>query len=125
MKEIGGIIKRNRLDKLSGEYYRDVKSEFIQHLNSMGKNAVVGIQRDDGIYTIIGVDKIYFVTPSNQEREMRLSDFLAILNQVTLAQGKGMQYEFLKINEIDSVWVMNAETMNALWNTMLILNRSS
>lgn len=109
------------LDQLSGNYYRDENSDIIQHLNSNRKNALVGIQREDGVYTIIGVEKIYYMTLSGIEGEIFIGDFLAILNQITLRLGKTAEYEFIKINELESVWVMNSQTLNALWNTMLLL----
>jgi hypothetical protein len=113
-------IRRNMLNKLSGKYYRDESSDIIQHLNSKGKNAIVGIQQDKGIYTIIGIDKVYYLTPFKTEGEISIENFLTILREVTLALGKNTQYEFIKINKNDSIWVMNSQTMNALWNTMLL-----
>ncbi|GGH31453.1 hypothetical protein FAZ19_22470 [Sphingobacterium alkalisoli] len=114
-------IKRNLLDKLSGKYYRDEGSDIIQYLNKNNVKALVGIQQDDGIYTIIGTEKIYYLTPSMTKGEIVIGDFLTILNQVALTFGKSEKYEFIKVNEHDYVWVMNLETMNALWNTMLLL----
>ncbi|TJZ53597.1 hypothetical protein FAZ15_16310 [Sphingobacterium olei] len=114
-------IKRNLLAKLSGKYYRDEGSDIIQYLNKNNVKALVGIQQDDGIYTIIGTEKIYYLTPSMTKGEIVIGDFLTILNQVAFTFGKSEKYEFIKINEHDYVWVMNLETMNALWNTMLLL----
>ncbi|GGH32930.1 hypothetical protein FAZ19_23465 [Sphingobacterium alkalisoli] len=119
--DIKARIKRNLLDKLSGKYYRDESSDIIQYLNKNNVKALVGIQQDDGIYTIIGTEKIYYLTPSMTKGEIVIGDFLTILNQVALTFGKSEKYEFIKVNEHDYVWVMNLETMNALWNTMLLL----
>lgn len=114
-------IKRNMLDQLSGNYYRDKNSDIIRHLNSNKRNAIVGIQQEDGIYTIIGDEKIYYKTLLGAEGEILIGDFLKILNETTLRLGKKVEYEFIKINERESVWVMNTQTMLALWNTMLLL----
>lgn len=109
------------LDQLSGNYYRDKNSDIIRHLNSNKRNAIVGIQQEDGIYTIIGDEKIYYKTLLGAEGEILIGDFLKILNETTLRLGKKVEYEFIKINERESVWVMNTQTMLALWNTMLLL----
>lgn len=118
---IAARIKRNMLDQLSGKYYRDKNSDIIRHLNSDKRNAIVGIQQEDGIYTIIGDEKIYYKTLSGAEGEILIGDFLKILNETTLRLGKKVEYEFIKVNEWESVWVMNTQTMLALWNTMLLL----
>lgn len=114
-------IKRNMLDQLSGKHYRDESSDIVRDLNSNKKDALVGIQREDGIYTIIGVEKIYYRTPTGVDGEIFISDFLKILNEITLRFGKTVEYEYMKINEFESIWVMNSQTLNALWNTMLLV----
>ena len=47
--------------------------------------------------------------------------FLTILRENALLNGKREKYEFVKVSEGSFVWVMNSEVMNALWNTMLLL----
>lgn len=125
MKEINikSRIKRNRLDILAGKSFRDETSEIIQHLNKSDANALVGIQREeDGIYTIIGAEKIYYMTPLMTKGDIPISEFLSILTKNAMKLGKTSAYEFVKISEKSSVWVMNLETMNALWNTILLLH---
>ena len=112
-------IKRNMLDTLSPEDYRDENSEIIQHLN---KSELVGIQREDGIYTIIGVKKNYYMTPLMTKGDIQISEFLCVLTKNAMTLGKTSTYEFIKISETVSVWVMNGEVMSALWNTMLLLD---
>lgn len=116
-------IKRNMLDTLSGENYRDEHSEIIQYLNNMGADILVGIEREDGIYTLIGTETIYYMTSLMVQEKLSVKDFLCILQATTMTNGKMATYEFIKINENASVWVMNAQVMNALWNTMLLLDR--
>lgn len=127
MKEVNlkARIKRNMLDILSGKSFRDENSEIIQHLNENGANALVGIQREDGIYTIIGVEKIYYMTPLMTKSDIPIGEFLSILTKNAMTHGKKSTYEFVEISEKNTAWVMNAETMNALWNTMLLLDRVS
>ena len=117
-------IRRNMLDKLAGKYYKNESSDIILHLNSKEKKGIVGIQREDGIYTIIGTEKIYYLTTSGIEGEISIDNFLTILKETAMKYGKKAQYEFIKINETNSIWVMNIQTMNALWNTMLYINNA-
>lgn len=114
-------IKRNMLDTLSGENYRDENSNIIQYLNNFGADILVGIEREDGVYTLIGTDTIYYMTSLMVQEKISIKDFLYILQETAMTNGKMATYEFIKINKNASVWVMNAQVMNALWNTMLIL----
>lgn len=114
-------IKRNMLDTLSAENYRDEHSEIIQYLNNLGADILVGIERKDGIYTLIGTETIYYMTPSMVQEKLPIKDFLCILQATAMTNGKMAIYEFIKINKNASIWVMNTQVMNALWNTMLLL----
>jgi len=113
------------LDKLSGNYYLDEESGLVNQLKSLKKSALVGIQREDGVYTVIGEETIYYLTPSGVEGEIAIEDFLAILQKNALSLGKTAPYEFVEINEREFIWVMNGGVMNALWNTMLLLHGAS
>ncbi|MEO6176748.1 MAG: hypothetical protein ABIP27_16475 [Flavobacterium circumlabens] len=53
-------IKRNKLDVLAGEFYQNVDSNFIKHLQQKGFDAILGIKRQEGFYTVIGKDFTYF-----------------------------------------------------------------
>ncbi len=53
-----------------------------------------------------------------------MDGFLTLLEKNALLNGKTKRYEFIKINERDFIWVMNIEAMNALWNTMHLLNKN-
>jgi hypothetical protein len=117
-------IKRNKLDILTGKNFRDENSEIIKDFNSKNKKALVGIQREDGIYTIIGDENIYYLTISGKEGEISIPDLLRILRKITFEQGKNVSYEYLKINDIDSIWMLNIETLNALWNTLLLIDNN-
>jgi hypothetical protein len=118
-------IRRNMLDKLAGNYYLDEDSGLITHLNSLKKGALVGIQRADGVYTVIGEESIYYLTPSGVEGELAIEDFLSILQKNALSLGKTAPYEFVALNEQALIWVLNAQVLNALWNTLLLLHGAS
>ncbi len=114
-------IRRNMLDKLSEMHYRDENSLLIQRLNNSGKQALVGIQREDGTYTALGHGTVYYAIASGFENEISIGIFLNILRENALLNGKGEKYEFIKVSEGDFVWVMNIKVMSALWNTMQLL----
>jgi hypothetical protein len=117
-------IKRNKLNILTGKHFRDENSDIIKDFNSKNKKALVGIQREDGIYTIIGDENIYYLTISGKEGEISIPDLLMILRKITFEQGKNVSYEFVKINNTDSIWMLNNETLNALWNTLLLFDNN-
>lgn len=114
-------IKRNKFDELAGKYYQDENSEIIDSLKKENKKALLGIKRDDGVYTIIGEESIYYKTESGVNGEMSHEEFINVLTKNALAKGKTGQFEYIIANEQDSVWLLNAETMNAMWNTILLL----
>jgi hypothetical protein len=114
-------IKRNMLDKLSDNYYVAEHSSIITQLNAVNKPALVGIQREDGIYTIIGPENVYYSTPSGTEGEIVIGDLLNVLRENAWRLGKTAKYEFVALNGTDVIWVMNPHVMNALWNTLLLL----
>ncbi|SPZ83643.1 Uncharacterised protein [Sphingobacterium multivorum] len=57
------------LDTLSAENYRDEHSEIIQYLNNLGADILVGIERKDGIYTLIGTENDLLHAPFNGTRK--------------------------------------------------------
>jgi hypothetical protein len=109
------------LDKLSDNYYVAEHSSIITQLNAVNKPALVGIQREDGIYTIIGPENVYYSTPSGTEGEIVIGDLLNVLRENAWRLGKTAKYEFVALNGTDVIWVMNPHVMNALWNTLLLL----
>ena len=114
-------IRRNQLDVLAGENYRDENSEIVSYLNISNNEALLGIQREDGIYTIFAKENIYYSTVSGVEGNIPHKAFLDILKRNALNLGKTGRFEFVKVNETGSIWVFNGKTMNALWNTILLL----
>lgn len=114
-------IKRNKLDVIAGECFRNEDSEIIKSFNLAGKTAFLGIQRNEGIYTILGDKSAYFSINSGEEKEIYFKNLLDLLSSNALQNGKFFEYEFLKVSENEAIWVKDIQTMNALWNTILLL----
>lgn len=116
-------IKRKNLREYAGDYFRDDTSQIVILLNEEGKSALFGIQREDGIYTIVGENFVYYSTVSGHAREISLNKFSELLHHNALKIGKGGNFEFLQITDQENlVWLNNEETMNALWNIILWIN---
>jgi len=109
-------VKRSQFDQLAGNYYRDNSSQVVESLNRQNKKAYFGIQDEGGMYTVIGEESVYFSVVSGQEREISNPDFLRILQKNAMEAGKSGQFEFVNIDGKESVWVLNGETMCAMWN---------
>lgn len=115
-------VKRNNLIDLAGEFYRDESSRIVADLKQKKKNALLGIQKDDGIYTILGIDSIYYKTLLGKKGVVSFDEFLFTLKKITLEKGKSFNYEFIELNNGDFIWVLNSRCMTALWNTILYLS---
>jgi hypothetical protein len=113
-------IKRNKFDELAGEFYRDDSSDIIKEMINEGKKVFCGIQNNNGVYTIIGERSVYYTTITGSKGEIPHSAFIKILRENALSLGKKGKFEFVDINEHDSIWVYNPETMNAMWNLLLL-----
>lgn len=118
-------IKRNLFNVVAGSAFRDQNDEIIKQLNSMNKKALVGIQREDGTYTIVGEESIHYLTPLGVTGEIPLADFLVILHENGMRLGKTGDFEYININDQDKVWLKDPQTMNAMWNTMLLLDNAN
>jgi len=115
-------IKRNNLEDYAGHYFRDETSQIVDTLNHNGKEALVGIERGDGVYTIIGKNYVYYSTGSGTNGEIPLDVFSNILSANGINKGKGSEFEYVKINEKNEfVWLYNKSTMESMWNIILWL----
>jgi hypothetical protein len=121
-KNIEARIKRNKFVELAGIFYRDGNSQIVKTLNDRSKKALLGIQNESGVYTIIGEKFVYYKTESGVEGEILNSTFLEILKKNAWLVGKTDKFEVLRINEKDSVWILNGALMSAMWNTVLLLS---
>ena len=117
-------IKRNKLKEIAGEYYRDSGSQLINNLKNTGKIVFVGIQREDGIYTVIGRNSVFYSTSAG-EFEIPNKEFINLLTSNALRMGKDSDFEFVKTNSNALIWVFNGSTMNAIWNTVMLMNSES
>lgn len=115
-------IKRNNLEQYAGTYFRDGTSQIVNSLNEKGKCALFGIEREDGIYTIIGEKLVYYSTNQGNVEEISLSEFLEILHINALKKGKNRVFEFIPISEKKLIWLHNKPTMDAFWNIILWIN---
>lgn len=122
-RNIKARVKHNMFDVLAGSNFRDETSEIITHLNSIGQKALLGMEREDGIYTIMGEDHIYYLTPERIAGQIPHKDFLKILHKNAMSLGKKAQFDYVPVNEKDVVWVKDAYTMNAMWNTIMMLDQ--
>jgi hypothetical protein len=118
-------LKRNNLIELAADSFRDEHSIIVQELRNSNKDALLGIQKDDHSYTIIGSKFVYYCTDPNNETEISHNLFLDILTKNALKLGKTGNFEFVMVDEEkqDSIWVKNGATMNAIWNTIIFLAR--
>lgn len=121
-------IKRNKLVDYAGPYFRDDTSQIVSALNAEGKSALCGIQREDGVYTIIGEQFVYYLTSSGKRGEISLKEFSDELHEKGCRIGKGyLQFKFMYKNIVmsnkDKVWLHNSNTMFSLWNTILWLEK--
>ncbi|MEW7289625.1 hypothetical protein [Aquimarina sp. 2304DJ70-9] len=124
MQILEARIKRNNFIGLAGKFYRDNKSSFIEKLNKGDNNALIAIEREDGVHTALGKEYVYYLTEQGVKGKLCYDDFLKILRSRTLNSGKKGSYEFIKVNEQDSIWVIDAPTMNAIWNTAMLIHGS-
>jgi len=119
-------IKRNNLEDYAGNYFRDETSIIVKTLNENGKEALVGIQNEDGIYTILGRDAVYYSTKSGAKGEIPLAVFSTILSANGISKGKVAAFEYVKVNEENElIWLHNRSTMESLWNIVLLLESYS
>lgn len=115
-------IRRNNLQDFAGKFFKDDTSQIIKKLNSGGKEALFGIERQDGIYTIIGKSAVYYSTIDGFEKEMPLRIFSNILSNNAMEKGKNADFEYIKIDQNDSfIWVNNRSTMESIWNVVIWL----
>jgi len=113
-------IKRNNLQEYAGQYFRDDSSSIITTLNKDGKQALVGIEREDGVYTIIGRKFVYYSTEHGFKGEIPIKKFSNILNFNAINKGKKGNLGYVEINEKkDIVWLYNRATMESLWNLII------
>lgn len=123
MNVLKAKIKRNNLVKFARNNFIDESSEIINELNKKGEKALIGIQRRNGLYTILGEEFVYYMSKNGTRGKICLKDFSEILHMNGLKKGRGIftRYKYVKINDNEQVWLKNRSTMESLWNTILWL----
>ena len=115
--------RRNRLDELAGENYRDKCSDIVSKLKNEGKYPYLGIQNDDGCYTIVGQNCCYIMTDQGVSMEIAHDKFLNILRENAMKLGKQANFEYVSIDENGAAWLKDGQTMNAMWGLVQFINR--
>lgn len=111
-------IKQNMFREFAGDDFQDENSPFIYDLRKKGKLPIIGIKRNDGLYTIIGEEYVYFSSKLSIDNQILHLDFLKSLKTNAQQYGKSHKYEFIKTINGYEVWVKNNQMMNAIWNTI-------
>ncbi len=118
-------IKLNRLEKHAGKHFVDESSKIINILIKENKKALLGIQKNDDIYTILGEKYVFYSTLSGNKGKVTLSEFSDTLHDNALKKGKILaRYKYVTIDN-DKIWLKNKSTMKSLWNTILWLEKAS
>ena len=117
-------VKRSSLAEYAGKHYRDESSTIINSLNNKGKDALVGIQKEDGIYTIIGKSSVFFSSTDGISEEIPINLFSEKLHLNALKTGKRANFEFLAFDDKE-IWLFNKSTMEAMWNIILFLEEQN
>ncbi len=116
-------IKRSQLEKLAGICYRGIDSALLKEFNTKNKKAIVGIQSDSGMYTILGEETVFYKTEQGREGEIPILEFTRILQSNGLKKGKNSGIKTIETNEMYSIWILNEQTMCAMWNVVLYLEK--
>lgn len=87
-------LRRNGLVELSGDNYRDGNSEIVRRLNLENKSAYLGIQDDDGPYTILGRHWVFFSDHEGVEAKISYDEFDASMQRYVWKHGKGASFSF-------------------------------
>lgn len=115
-------IKRNNLETHAKDCFINENSEIIKALKSEGKKALIGIKKDNNIYTVLGEEFVYYSALSKIKGQIPLSVFSNLLHEKAINKGKIFaRYRYLKIQNGEKIWLNNKSTMLSLWNTVLYL----
>lgn len=119
-------IKRNNLEKHAGNHFVDESSKIINTLKDEGKRVLLGIQKNEDVYTVLGEKYVFYSTLNGNKGKFTLSEFSEILHNNALKKGKVFaRYNYVAINSDEKIWLKNKSTMKSLWNTILWLEKPS
>lgn len=115
-------IERNNFKSYAKNYFMDENSLIVKELKAEGKEALLGIKKNDKTYTILGEKFVYYSLPSRQKGKLLLCSFSNLLHKEAMRKGKlFVSYKYLKIGNGEKIWINNRKTMEAMWNTVLYL----
>ncbi|WP_299902696.1 hypothetical protein [uncultured Aquimarina sp.] len=118
-------IKRNNLEKHAGSNFVDESSKIIDNLRNEGKKVLLGIQKNDNLYTILGEEHVFYSSLKGNKGKISLSEFSEILHNNAMRKEKVFaSYKYITIDN-DRIWLKNKSTMKSLWNTILWLEKPS
>jgi len=116
-------IKRNNFVNHAGQSFVDENSKIIIDLKNEGENALVGIQKSDKTYTVLGDKLVYYSSISGTKGRLPLNVFSNILHENAVRKGKFLaRYNYVKIDN-EKIWTKNKATMTALLNTIMWLEK--
>lgn len=119
-------IELNNLKKNARNHFVDESSKIVNTLKDEGKKALLGIQKNVDIYTILGEKYVFYSTLNGNKGKLTLSEFSDVLHDNALKKGKIFaKYKYVKINSDEKIWLKNKSTMKSLWNTLLWLEKPS
>ncbi len=121
IKILEARARRNGLEKYAGKHFRGSDSELVKVLNEEGKKVLFGIQKAKGKYTVLGDNKVYFLTPKGIKGAIELKAFSELLHLEAMRKGKRSKFKYLAIDPNQKIWLYNRLTMTALWNILLYL----
>ncbi|NQX86052.1 MAG: hypothetical protein HRT67_09125 [Flavobacteriaceae bacterium] len=114
------------MKKNARNHFVDESSKIVNTLKDEGKKALLGIQKNVDIYTILGEKYVFYSTLNGNKGKLTLSEFSDVLHDNALKKGKIFaKYKYVKINSDEKIWLKNKSTMKSLWNTLLWLEKPS
>jgi len=115
--------ERNGFIKNAGINYLDRSSSLIKDLNNRNKITYLGIQHEDGVYTVLSLEALLFSTKKGTTHEINYSDFRELARYNFIEKGKTKNTSFLKIDEETKIWVKNSEMLIAILNLIILIDR--
>lgn len=117
--------KRNNIQSLAGASYCGPESFLVRQLSAKGIGAILGIQNDIGLYTVICFEGLAVKNLVGDEVLIAFDEILPRLQENGMLVGKGGNFEFVDFGNNGRVWMKDGPTMCAIWNLALLLGKKS
>ena len=129
MNMLKGRIARSKLEEKAAGDYEGLEGELVQQLQKQGKKVLVGIQHEEGAYTLLGEDGLYYCTIDGEEGVMdytTLFEAFRVFRFNSFARG----YEWMPIPSAEgtkekTIWLKDGYVLTALWNISMYIAGSS